>query len=190
MSRIIQSRPPQGQLGPAPTTFGGHETTEAANRARTQLVWQCGPVATWSEFAEQAPDLAAFGQERLSLAPAYLATVRGNGAPRVHPVSPIVGAGRLFVFMEPTSPKGDDLRVRRWYALHNGVPDTVGTGGEFTVYGNGRPVDDPDLRRAACEAATYQPEDRYVLFELGVDEARAHTYGDVPLPDPRRWARP
>jgi hypothetical protein len=146
-------------------------------------------VATWAAFAEQAPNLAAFGQERLSVAPAYLATLRSNGAPRVHPVSPIIGAGRLFVFMEPTSPKSHDLRNRRRYALHNGVPDTVGTGGEFAVFGNALPVDDPDLRRVACEAASYQPEDRYALFELEVDEARAHTYGDVSLPEPRRWTR-
>jgi len=93
----------------------------------------------------------------------------------------------MFVFMEPSSPKSRDLRVRRWYALHNGVPDTLGSGGEFTVYGQGLFVDDLEVRKAACEAASYQPQDRYVLFELEVAEARSHTYGDVPLPDPPRW---
>ncbi|HUG83202.1 MAG TPA: hypothetical protein VMM13_01490, partial [Euzebya sp.] len=84
----------------------------------------------WSDFAAAAPELARFGEERLGAPPAYLATVRSTGAPRVHPVTPIVGAGGLYVFMEPTSPKGTDLRERRWYALHNGVPDTEGSGGE------------------------------------------------------------
>jgi hypothetical protein len=37
---------------------------------------------------------------------------------------------------EPTSPKGADLRERGWFALHNGVPDNAGTGGEASV----RPV--------------------------------------------------
>ncbi|MGH2405330.1 MAG: pyridoxamine 5'-phosphate oxidase family protein, partial [bacterium] len=50
---------------------------------------------------------------------AYLATLRGDGAPRVHPVTPIVGEGRLFLFMEPTSPKGHDLRRDGRYALHS-----------------------------------------------------------------------
>ncbi len=63
----------------------------------------------WGEFASQAPGLAEFGVRRLADAPAYLATVDRSGAPRVHPVTPIVGDGRLFLFMEPTSPKGDDI---------------------------------------------------------------------------------
>ena len=144
-------------------------------------------VSGWGHFEAQAPDLAAFGAGRLTAAPAYLATLRGVGAPRVHPVAPIIGAGRLFVFMEPTSPKGHDLRERHWYALHNGVPDTFGTGGEFFVSGQAILLDDPDLRIVASEAAMYEPEERYILFELGINEARCNGYGDVPLPDPRRW---
>jgi hypothetical protein len=49
--------------------------------------------------------------------PAYLATVRSDGRPRFHPVTPIIADNALFVFMEPTSPKGRDLRERGWYAL-------------------------------------------------------------------------
>jgi len=105
----------------------------------------------------------------------------------VHPVSPIVGAGRLFVFMEPTSPKGHDLRTRREYALHNGVPDTVGTGGEFFICGQASLVADADLRAVACEAAGYEPPDRYLLFELQIAQAGCVGYGDIPLPEPRRW---
>ena len=37
---------------------------------------------------------------------ADLATVRQDGVPRVHPVTPIIGAGGLYLFMEPTSPRG------------------------------------------------------------------------------------
>jgi len=147
-------------------------------------------VATWAEFEARAADLAAFGRERLSVAPAYLGTIRDVGAPRVHPVSPIFGAGAVFVFMEPTSPKGRDLRARSWYALHSCVLDAVGTGGEFTVWGHGVPVDDPERRAAACEAAAYEPEARYILFELGVEEARCNGYGDVALPEPKRWTSP
>ena len=38
-----------------------------------------------------------------------------------------------------------------------------------------------------CEAAAYQPEERYILFELEVSEARCNGYGDMQLPDPQRW---
>lgn len=143
---------------------------------------------TWGEFAEAAPELATFGADRLLVPPAYLATVRDSGAPRVHPVTPILTTDGLFVFMEPTSPKGRDLLERRWYALHNGVPDAHGTGGEFFVSGRGSFVDDDLLRATASRAASYEPANRYVLFQLRVSEARANGYGDVLLPDPRRWS--
>jgi hypothetical protein len=145
-------------------------------------------MATWGEFERLAPALARFGAERLAQAPAYLATVRANGTPRVHPVSPIIGGGYLFVFMEPTSPKARDLRVRRWFALHNGVPDTVGSGGEFSVSGHGKLVEDDQLRSIAATAASYEPATSYILFELEPAEASCNGYGDVTLPEPNRWS--
>ena len=146
----------------------------------------------WSDLEADAPELAAFGARCLQRPPCYLGTVRADGRPRVHPVTPIIAGGRLFVFMEPTSPKGRDLRERGHFALHNGVPDSSGTGGEFWAVGNGHPVDDAETRRMVAEAASYDPADRYVLFELDVDEAGCNGYGDVSLPDTRRWtaARP
>jgi hypothetical protein len=148
-------------------------------------------MATWTEFAEAVPALAAFGRACLDRpTPAYLATSGADGLPRVHPVTPIIGDGRLFVFMEPTSPKGRDLRERRGFALHNAVPDRQGSGGEFFVRGLAEPVDDPAVRAVAVAAASYQPADRYVLFELSVSEARCNGYGDVPLPEPRWWRDP
>ena len=147
-------------------------------------------MAGWGDFETQAPALAAFGADRLAAAAAYLATTRQERPTRVHPVAPIVGGGRLFVFMEPTSPKVHDLRERRSYALHSGVPDTYGTGGEFFVSGVATALDDPGLRSVASAASTFPIEDRWVLFELGVDEARCNGYGDVELPDPRVGPHP
>jgi hypothetical protein len=89
--------------------------------------------------------------------------------------------------MKPTSPKGRDLIERHRYALHNGVPDMSGTGGEFRVSGRGVPVLDRESRAVAARAAAYDPADRYVLFELLVSEARCNGYGDVELPEPRAW---
>jgi hypothetical protein len=144
-------------------------------------------MASWAEFEAASPALAAFGRGRLSTPPAYLATIRAGGMPRVHPVTPIIGSGRLFLFMEPTSPKGRDLRERRRYAMHNGVPDNNGSGGEFWISGEASFVSDPAVRAMATEASSYAPEERYVLFELGVEDARGNGYGDVPLPSETRW---
>ena len=142
----------------------------------------------WGAFATAEPELATFGAGLLGARPSYLATVRRSGAPRVHPVTPIVSAAGLFLFMEPTSPKGRDLRDRGWYALHNGVPDMHGTGGEFSVSGTAFPVEDPAMRAIAAEAAAYDPAERYILFELKLTEARCNGYGDVALPARRRWS--
>ncbi len=146
------------------------------------------PTIAWGDFAEREPELARFGAGRVTAAPAYLATLRRSGTPRVHPVTPIFTADGMFLFMEPTSPKVRDLTDREWFALHNGVPDNAGTGGEFSIEGRGLAVDDPDMWTQVADAAGYTPLDRYVLFELQLSEARCHGYGDVPLPATRKWS--
>lgn len=103
-------------------------------------------------------------------------------------MTPIFTAVELFLFMEPTSPKGKDLSERGWFALHNGVPDNAGSGGEFTISGRGLVVDDPEIWGRVADAASYTPADRYVLFEMQLSEARGHGYGDVPLPTTRKWS--
>ena len=96
------------------------------------------------------PELAAFAADRLLAAPvAYLATVRADGRPRVHPVTPVLTTVGLYVFMEPTSPKGRDLRERRGTRSTTAWPDMSGSGGEVTVTGRGVAVDDAEVRGAA-----------------------------------------
>ena len=143
---------------------------------------------SWGEFALAQPDLARFGADKLTAAPAYLATVRRSGAPRVHPVTPILIATGLFLFMEPSSPKGRDLRERERFALHNGVLDDAGTGGEFHIAGKGVAVDGTDIWTEVARAASYSLTKHYVLFELRLSEARCLGYGDVELPETRRWS--
>jgi hypothetical protein len=62
-------------------------------------------MMSWAEFAEAEPETAVFGAPRLHERPGYLATVRKSGAPRVHPVTPIITSDGLFLFMEPNSPR-------------------------------------------------------------------------------------
>jgi hypothetical protein len=132
-------------------------------------------MSSWAEFAIQAPDLAAFGKSRFQGRVSYLATVRADGGPRVHPVTPIVG-DQLFLFMEPTSPKGKDLQRDGRFTLHCGVEDMEGGGGEFYVRGHATLATDPALREAAAEAAAYRPRDRYILFVLSLDFAFMNVY--------------
>lgn len=84
-------------------------------------------VVTWGEFVGEAPELGAVAGRLWAgvvaldrggevpvggtvFAVAYLATVRRDGAPRLHPFCPIVAGGRLFAAIPRSSPKGWDLR--------------------------------------------------------------------------------
>ena len=60
-------------------------------------------MATWTEFERAAPEMAALGMKQFQkFGLAYLATTRKDGAPRVHPVCPVIAGGRLFVATAPT----------------------------------------------------------------------------------------
>lgn len=143
-------------------------------------------MSSWQVFTQQAPDLAEFGYGRFQSGVAYLGTVRPDGGPRVHPVTPIVGE-QLFLFMEPTSPKGKDLQRDPRYTLHCAVEDSSGGKGEFYVRGRATLVSDTAVREQAVRAASYSPAERYILFVLTVDFAFMNTY-DESGSHPRRWS--
>jgi len=142
-------------------------------------------MTSWAEFARQAPEFATFGEARFSSEVAYLGTLRPDGGPRVHPVTPITGE-QLFLFMEPTSPKGKDLQRDARYTLHCSVADSNGGEGEFYVRGRACLTDDPALRAQAIQASSYVPAERYILFVLSIEFAFMNTY-EGESPGPRRW---
>jgi hypothetical protein len=131
---------------------------------------------TWKILAEQQPELAAFGAGRLNGKVAYLATIRKDGSPRLHPMTPIIGQGHFFVFMEPTSPKGHDLQRDGRYAIHCAVSDNSGASGEFSITGHAHLLDDAELRALAVSLAGYAPADRYILFEFDIESAASTVY--------------
>lgn len=143
-------------------------------------------MTTWREFAQQVPEIAAFGALRYRSGVAYLGTLRADGGPRVHPVTPIIG-DELYLFMEPTSPKGKDLQRDGRYTLHCSVENADGGGGEFYVRGLAALVTDPAARAKATAAASYTPQDRYILFRLSVEYAAMKTYGEGPSRT-RHWS--
>src|SRR5436305_12306365 len=87
-------------------------------------------MASWPEFAAARPRLAAAIRALMhQYGPGlgYLATVRRDGGPRVHPVSPVITDDGLFCFVVD-SPKRRDLEREGRYALHPYPPD--GSDGE------------------------------------------------------------
>ncbi len=145
-------------------------------------------MTSWKEFTRQAPALAEFGKNRFQSGVAYLGTVRTDGSPRVHPVTPIIGE-QLFLFMDPTSPKGKDLQHDGRYTLHCAVEDSNGGGGEFYVRGHASLASDPSVREQAVRVSSYAPQEQYILFVLSVEFAFMNTY-DNGKPTPRRWQAP
>jgi len=134
-------------------------------------------MATWHEFAAAEPEMARRGLELLSIPVAYLATVRRNGAPRLHPLSPMFAAGRLFVAIQSTAPRRYDLVRDGRYALH-ALPPMLGPDyDEFEINLTGRAtlVRDGETRALvnAAEHARNRPsiEDEAWLFELDIEMA-------------------
>jgi hypothetical protein len=141
-------------------------------------------MASWADFERSDPELAAFGGVRLGGSVAYLATVDSNGAPRVHPVSPWLAAGGLFIRMYPSSPKVRDLQRDPRYALHSLVDDDDGTAGEFAVRGQAALV--TDARRLDVANERKAETERYVVLEFDIEAALATTY-DGEETSRRRW---
>src|SRR5258708_31737176 len=116
---------------------------------------------SWQDSALGEPERSSFGEIRVNSGPAFLAPVRADGMPRVHPVTPIIGEGHLFLFMEPTSPKGHDLQRGSGYALHGWVSSNDGGEGEFWLTGHALLTDNPAMQELAANYG-YQPQDHYI----------------------------
>ena len=141
-------------------------------------------MATWGEFAAAAPEMAELGLRQLrKFGLAYLGTVRTDGSPRVNPVCPFIGGGRLFVATAPNSPKRLDLVRDGRYVLHF-LPGKEEE--EISIRGRASLVEGPEMRALALEGARemiqatglrIKPEEW--LFEYGIDSADDDDVGET-----------
>jgi len=145
-------------------------------------------MATWKAFAESAPEIAELGLKMLSEhgAAFFLATVRKDGSPRLHPVVPILAQGKLFVFCG--GPKVYDLCSDGRFALHAQIDrDDM----EFLIEGRAAFVnDDRTMRAAVARAAPYKvPDDpadlTHQLFHFDIERAHMTTWYHPGQPDTR-----
>jgi hypothetical protein len=129
-------------------------------------------MASWSEFAAAAPDIAAEGR-RLILArgdgEALLATVRGDDLPRIHPVNVAIVEGRLYAFIIARSPKRLDLELDGRYAMHTHQDPTAPS--EVMLRGHARLVADDRERADVGAGWAFAVDDGYTLFEFDVEIA-------------------
>lgn len=78
-------------------------------------------MISWSDFKAQQSGLARQGADLLyhyGVGLAYLATVRPDGGPRLHPMCPLLTETGLYAFIVP-SPKQRDLHRDGRYAMHS-----------------------------------------------------------------------
>jgi hypothetical protein len=154
-------------------------------------------MVSWREFARQVPDLADEGKALLyqhGVGLAFLATVRSDGRPRVHPVCPVMADDGMFAFIIP-SPKQRDLKRSGAYALHSFPCPT----NEDAFYVTGHAVLVSDTQRREGLAAQFVAERAAIgvappsmddaLFEFDVESClltRTAGHGDA-SPDHRTW---
>ena len=157
-------------------------------------------MITWREFAAERPDLAEAGRGLLyqfGVGLAFLATTRADGAPRVHPMCPLVTEGGLYAFIVP-SPKRNDLHRDGRYAMHSFPADD--NEDAFSLAGRAWRVANPALaatlaRRYAEERKMGEPPSalaNWEPFEFSIGSClltRTTKHGD---PDPRHttWHAP
>ena len=142
----------------------------------------------WDDFARQAPDIAEAGRLLLyQFGPglAYLATVRSDGAPRIHPVCVNVVDGGLYTLVGPSPKRLDLLRDGR-FALHSFSSPAVDD--EFFLAGLAIHHESPDLMarvRSAQLASGATSSETEALFEYRIDRALYSRY--KPRGDPENW---
>ncbi len=147
-------------------------------------------MKSWAEFAEAQPEMAEAGRDLLyqvGVGLGFLATTRADGAPRVHPMCPVLHQAGLFAFIIP-SPKQRDLRRDGRYALHSFPCED--NEDAFSCSGKARLVTDARLRSELSaifvterkRLAVPAPSDDDALFEFLVQsclQTRTTGHGDM-----------
>jgi len=153
-------------------------------------------MVRWFEFASAAPELAEAGRSLLNqfgVGLAFLATVRADGAPRLHPVCPVLSGDGLFVLITLTSPKRGDLLRDGKYALQT-FPQPKAGSDEFYVAGRAVPIDDPETRAAVLRDARHMADESETCFELLIDRVMHTRWENVLTPQMRpvqlKWRAP
>jgi hypothetical protein len=138
-------------------------------------------------FEGSVPELAGLCSQRLNGQISYLATIKQNGSPRLHPITPFIGNGMLFMFTEPSSPKIRDLQQDSRYAIHH---SSIGDRPlvEVQVCGKAKAIVDPGTRQLSEHVANSSVVTAsYALFEFQVSNFLVVEYDQEQKPIVCRW---
>jgi hypothetical protein len=171
-----------------------------------------GGVAEWAQFESEAPEIARIATrlwpglfalarddpppETETFAISYLATVRRDASPRLHPFCPILAGGRLFAAIPRSSPKGWDLRRDGRCVIH-ALPGSEDD--ELCIRATAIEVtDDPATRSLVREVVTRSGVGGMIesvshdpLFEFDLEQVDVARWVDIGQPGTRaergRW---
>ena len=152
-------------------------------------------MADWGEFERQVPEIAARGRELLfqfGRGLAYLATIRPDGGPRLHPISPLFLGETLAAAVG--GPKMRDLLRDSRFALHTPGPEN--TDDEFYLTGTASPVfEGLQVASVSENGSAVTPYTNLKPFELDIERALLATYrlrseGNTWPPTYDHWADP
>jgi hypothetical protein len=133
-------------------------------------------MITWTEFQRQQPALADAGRGQFyqhGLGLGFLATVRRDGGPRVHPVCPVISTAGLHVLILP-GPKRADLRRDGRYSLHSEMVAPPRQDDGFAVSGTAAEMTDTATAQTVRDQVIkdfgelWPDYDTLTLFELSV----------------------
>ena len=137
-------------------------------------------MITWNELKRQQPALAETGRQHFyqsGIGLAFLATVRPDGGPRVHPVCPVISPAGLHLLII-AGPKPADLRRDGRYALHSETCPPPRQDDGFALAGRATEVTEAALREAVRgqvlaerDGKVWPSFDEDVIFELGIERA-------------------
>jgi ribonuclease HI len=148
----------------------------AAAEAGAETVSPGPDTFAWSEFAAEAPQMAEAGERLLrAFTVGYLATLRADGSPRIHPISLSLTAGGLYVFVLANSRRAADLDRDPRYALHSWPHAWTDEGWddeEFEIEGKAKAIAHGAQRAAIADRHTDSVGPADLAYELRV--RRAH----------------
>jgi hypothetical protein len=135
-------------------------------------------TTTWAEFEQQQPGLAEAGRQQLyqiGIGLAFLATIRPNGGPRVHPVCPVISPAGLHLLII-AGPKQADLRRDGRYALHSETCPPPRQDDGFAITGRAWEITDPEVTavvrtqvRTERDGQVWPGFDEEAVFELSIE---------------------
>ena len=135
----------------------------------TRVARHAGAMPSWSDFEAAAPELAASVRERLDAhTHKTLATIRGDGGPRISGTESQIVDGELWIGSMWDARKARDLRRDPRFALHSGSDEPADWKGDAKLAGVVEEITDPErVREINGEAGASGPSH---LFRLDLRE--------------------